>query len=167
MVLEVTKICAGVLILIWIALMLAVIRVRSSNRVSMGDGGIPTLATRIRGHANFMEVTPLFLLVLAFAELGIENMPNIALYIFAGTFVFGRIFHGIGFSGPQPSLPGRIIGTACSMTCVGMLGMYCLCGWNIYGHIVAASVTIIGAVIRLIIIPRLKPIQADVQNLNV
>ena len=39
----------------------------------MGDGGIPKLATRIRGHANFMETTPLFLLVLAFVELGLEG----------------------------------------------------------------------------------------------
>lgn len=158
MVLEVTRICAGILVIVWVILMLMVIQIRSTNRVSMGDGGIPKLKTRIRAHANFVENTPFFLLILAIVELGVDDIPSYILYIFGIGFVIGRIVHGIGFSGNSPSTPARIIGTTLTFIPIICLGIYGLCGWNIYGHIFAILLTVVGFIVRMIVIPRMKPV---------
>eukprot|EP00930_Biecheleria_cincta_P059388 TRINITY_DN45127_c0_g1_i1.p1 TRINITY_DN45127_c0_g1~~TRINITY_DN45127_c0_g1_i1.p1 ORF type:complete len:173 (-),score=20.12 TRINITY_DN45127_c0_g1_i1:184-702(-) len=152
--LEVTLQCAGVLVIIWYMLMENVIAVRVANKVSMGDGGIPTLATRLRAHANFTENAPLFLLLLAVVELGLEpKMPRLALHLIAAFFVFGRICHAIGFSGAQPSMLGRILGTGLTLVPSVVLATYALLGWNLYGHVAAIAFSIVGAFRRFVILP--------------
>ena len=139
--------------IVWTILMLLVIQIRHTNRISMGDGGIQKLATRIRGHSNFIENTPLFLLLLAFVELGVDDIPQWVLYGLGFWFVFGRILHGIGFSGDSPSLIARIVGTASSMTSIICLAMYGMVGWNIIGHILSTAINITVLIVRAIVIP--------------
>lgn len=67
--LEVTSLYAAVLSLLYVALSLYVVRTRTRLKVRLLDGGLDTLTRAIRAHANFIEYTPLFILLLAFTEL--------------------------------------------------------------------------------------------------
>src|SRR3954466_195242 len=63
----VTPFYTGLLALIFFVLSMRVVQVR--GKVSLGDGGDPTVLRRMRGQANFAEYVPLILLMMAFLEL--------------------------------------------------------------------------------------------------
>jgi uncharacterized protein len=57
-------ICAGLLGLLAVVLTLHVGRLRTSKRVSLGDGGDRELTSAIRAHGNLLELVPLALILL-------------------------------------------------------------------------------------------------------
>ena len=59
---------AALIGLLAVFLTLRVIALRVRLRVDAGDGGHPALAQAVRAHANLLELSPLALLLLAFAE---------------------------------------------------------------------------------------------------
>ena len=59
---------AALIGLLAVFLTLRVIALRVRHKVNAGDGGHAALAQAIRAHANLLELAPLALLVLAFAE---------------------------------------------------------------------------------------------------
>ena len=143
---------------IWLFLMMGVIAIRATNKVSLGDGGIPTLQTRIRGHANFTETAPYFLVVLAISELS-SDIPKPWIHIAGSTFVFGRLVHCVGFMSERPSIPARVVGTFGAIIPLFSLSMYCMLGWNTTGHVVVLASNALGAITRLVLIPMcLKPV---------
>ena len=92
----------------------------SLRRVSLGkeegdiakypyqDGNDETLKRRIRAFGNFIEYTPLCLIILALLEY--QGAGDTLLWSLGGAFVIGRIFHSIGMlSNPHFPVP-RIIG---------------------------------------------------------
>jgi uncharacterized protein len=118
----VTPIYAGVLAILFFVLSLRVVAVRS--RVSLGDGGDPTVLRRMRGHANFAEYVPLILLMMAMLELS-----HFSIYFLHGagvTLVIARLLHGYALSFTEKFKFGRFWGTALTFGLLLVCGVLCL-----------------------------------------
>jgi hypothetical protein len=72
-------------------------KLRRQLGISVGDGGNEALLRRMRAQANFLETTPLALLLVLGLELSGAN--RIALAIVGAIFILARISHGIGMEG--------------------------------------------------------------------
>ena len=92
----ITPIYAALLGLIYVGLSINVIRTRSEQSVSLGDGGDQLLTRRIRGHGNFAEYVPIALILLAFLEAGGANA--ILVHALNATLVLGRLLHAFALS---------------------------------------------------------------------
>ena len=119
--LEITLIIAAAAALINIWLAIRVGRVRTSEKVSVGDGGNELLIRRMRAHANFVEYTPFFLILLALVELAWGT--NIWLWGAAIIFILGRIAHGFGMDGIGKL---RMFGTMSTLLVLLSLAIYAL-----------------------------------------
>jgi uncharacterized membrane protein YecN with MAPEG domain len=122
-----TRLFGGLAGLFGIALSLGVIHLRATKGIGMGDGGNALLARRIRGHANFVENTPLTLLLLAVCE-ATEACPSWGLYALGGLFLSGRLAHGYAFWNEKPFMLGRIFGIGSTFTVQSFLSVFCLGG---------------------------------------
>ena len=81
--------------------------VRGKEKIMHGDGGNALLTRRMRAQANFVEYTPLVLILVGALEAtGHGGWPLAAT---VALFLFGRILHGIGMEGEGPTKP-RMIG---------------------------------------------------------
>jgi uncharacterized membrane protein YecN with MAPEG domain len=72
-------------------------RMRVAHKVSIGDGGVQPLVARMRAHANFVEYTTFFLILLALIELAVGSKPW--LWVVGILYVLARICHGLGMDG--------------------------------------------------------------------
>jgi uncharacterized membrane protein YecN with MAPEG domain len=95
--LEITLIIAAAATLLNLWLAIRVGRVRTANKVSVGDGGNEMVTRRMRAHANFVEYTPFFLILLALVELAWGS--NLWLWGVAILFIVGRLAHAFGMDG--------------------------------------------------------------------
>jgi uncharacterized membrane protein YecN with MAPEG domain len=100
---------AAALINIWLAMRCG--RVRTSQKISIGDGGNEALVAAMRAQANFVENTPFVLVLLAVIELAWGS--PLWLWIVSGVYLLGRVGHGLGMTGTLKS--GRLIGTLTTM----------------------------------------------------
>ena len=104
------------LVNIWLSVRIG--RVRTSEQISIGDGGNDLLARRMRAQLNFAENTPLVLVLLAAIE--IAGRGGMWLKAVGAIYAFGRVAHGIGMDGASLE-KGRMIGTIVTMlTLVGL-----------------------------------------------
>ena len=114
-----TLAAAAVLINLWI--FIRIVRVRSRERIVHGDGGDPLLMRRMRAHANFVENTPLLLVLVAAIELSGKGGRWLA--IVGALFMVARLAHVIGMDSPDPN-PARAFGVAGSTaTLLGLAAM--------------------------------------------
>ena len=90
---------AAALINVWLGTRVS--QVRLSDKVSVGDGGNPRVACRMRAHANFVEYTPFFLILLALVELA--RGPSLWLWGVGIAFIVGRLAHPFGMDRPAPN----------------------------------------------------------------
>lgn len=127
--LEITLVIAAAAALINIWLAVRVGRVRTSEKVSVGDGGNEAVIRRMRAHANFVEYTPFFLILLALVELAWGS--SLWLWGAAIIFILGRIAHGFGMDGIGKL---RMVGT--------MSTLLILLGLSIYALFIAYSGTV-------------------------
>lgn len=97
---------AAALINIWLAIRVA--QARTSEKVSIGDGGNERVICRMRAHANFVEYTPFVLILIAAIEL--TGKLGLLIAIVGGIYMLGRVAHGIGMDGGALG-KGRSIGT--------------------------------------------------------
>src|SRR3546814_10300537 len=86
---------AAAIINIW--LMIRVGQVRTSEKVSVGDGGNEKVIRRMRAHGNFVESAPFVVLLVGVIELAGKGQPWLA-YV-AGIYFLGRVAHGVGMDG--------------------------------------------------------------------
>jgi uncharacterized protein len=100
---------AAAIINIWLAIRIG--KLRGSEKVSVGDGGSEPLIRRMRAQANFIEQTPLTLLLVAGVELAGKGGQWLAPA--AAVFILGRIAHAFGMDGNFNA--GRGIGMLTSM----------------------------------------------------
>ncbi len=107
---------AAAIIAIWLSVRVG--QVRTSEKVSVGDGGNEKVIRRMRAHANFVENTPLVLILIAAIEMA--DRGAVWLPYVAGLFMLGRVAHGIGMDG-SAFKQGRMIGTLVTM--LTMLGL--------------------------------------------
>jgi uncharacterized membrane protein YecN with MAPEG domain len=96
---------AAALVNIWLAVRVG--RVRIASKVSIGDGGVPVLASRMRAQANFVEYTPFFLILLGLVELAHGSATW--LWLVAIAYILCRIAHAFGMDRPVPN-PFRMAG---------------------------------------------------------
>ncbi|HQS70163.1 MAG: GST-like protein [Novosphingobium sp. 28-62-57] len=101
---------AAAVINIWLSIRIGMLR--TAKKISIGDGGDMDLIARMRAQANFIENTPIMLVLIAAIELA--RTGNVWLMGVAAIYMLGRVAHGIGMDGgPLGSL--RIVGTLTTM----------------------------------------------------
>jgi len=110
---------AAAIINLWLSMRCG--QVRMQEKILIGDGGNERLTARMRAHANFIENTPLVLVLIAGIELTGKGMPWVA-YLGA-LFMLGRVSHGLGMDRNYPN-PLRIFGTISAMVTLLVLAIY-------------------------------------------
>ncbi len=110
---------AAVLLNIWIATRVG--RARSSENVSVGDGGNELVIRRMRAHSNYVEYTPFFLILLGLIELAAGS--SIWLWGLAIVFILGRIAHAFGMDGIGK---WRMIGTIATLSILLVMAIWAI-----------------------------------------
>tara|TARA_R110000772_G_scaffold63045_3_gene141337 strand:- start:1195 stop:1626 length:432 start_codon:yes stop_codon:yes gene_type:complete len=123
MILPITLTIAGAAALVNIWLMIRVGQVRSSEKISVGDGGNEKVIRRMRAHANFGESVPIVLILIAAIELA-SGSPT-WLWTVSGVYMLGRVAHGVGMDGGALG-KGRMVGTIVSLLVTLGLGAYAI-----------------------------------------
>ena len=105
-------------------LMILTVRVlvqRIARRIEIGDNGDKAFFRYTRVHANFLEYTPMMLLLLA----GFESLGGSAviIHLAGGSFFSGRIAHAIGMSRGIPGLKIRQAGMVLTMVSMTTLSL--------------------------------------------
>jgi len=118
MILPITLTIAAAAALLNIWLTIRVGRVRTSQKVMTGDGGNPVVLGRMRAHANFIENTPIVLILLGAIELA--KGPQTWLWLVAIVYILARIAHPFGMDRPVQN-PLRTGGSAISV--IVMIGL--------------------------------------------
>ena len=122
--LHVTLLTAGLLGLIYLVLSVRVVRVRTSAKISLGDGGDQTLLSRIRAHANFAEYVPFLLILLALVEY--ITGTNSLVKGLGALIVVARIAHAIGMARHGANI-FRVIGAVGTLAALSVLS-----GWVLF-----------------------------------
>ena len=112
MLLPATLSAAASLALVNIWLSMRIGRVRTSEKISIGDGGHDLLSRRMRAQLNFAENTPLVLILIAAIE--IAGQGGMWLMAVGAVYALGRVAHGIGMDGAAFG-QGRMVGTLITM----------------------------------------------------
>lgn len=112
---------ASALINVWLGLRVS--HVRRRDRVSVGDEGNPRVAARMRAHANFVEYTPFFLILLGLVEA--SRGSQTWLWVVAILFILSRLAHPFGMERPAPNAL-RMAGIAVTWLCLLGLAAYAL-----------------------------------------
>lgn len=122
-VLTITLTIAGAATLLNLWLGVRVSQLRRRHKVSVGDGGNPAVAARMRAHANFAEYAPFFLILLGLVEMarGAETW----LWGVAILFVAGRLMHPFGMDRPAPNAL-RVAGMIATWLALLVLAAYAL-----------------------------------------
>ena len=92
-----------------------VIKGRWRTKVALGDGDDLPLQRAIRAHANFVEYTPLFLLLTVLAEY--QGLAFYAVHILGGAFLVGRILHAYSLLTHERYAEGKLMAYPVWRTC--------------------------------------------------
>ena len=98
-------ICAGLIGVLAVLLTLNVGRMRTTKKISLGDGGDPEMTAAIRAHGNLLEFAPLCLLIiwLLHGPYGHRTIAVMGIILLAV-----RVLHAGGILGLIPL--GRVLG---------------------------------------------------------
>ncbi|MDO7836600.1 MAPEG family protein [Sphingobium sp. HBC34] len=91
---------ACALLNLWLAIRCA--RFRIKDKILHGDAGHVLLARRMRAHANYIEYTPIVLILFALVEMALG--ASLWLWIGALAYVLARVAHGFGMDADQPTI---------------------------------------------------------------
>lgn len=119
--LPITLVAAGgaAILNFWLAMRIG--NVRRKAKVSIGDGGDMALIARMRAQANFIEYTPIVLILIGAIEL--SEGSALWLWAVAALYLLGRVGHALGMDGLAI---GRFAGTVISLFTMLGLGLYAL-----------------------------------------
>jgi uncharacterized membrane protein YecN with MAPEG domain len=109
----VTALYAMPLVVIFLVLWFGVSAMRSSLKVSVGDGGDARLLERIRRHGNFVEWVPFVLILMALAEA--NGAGAVWVHVSGVLLVAGRVVHPFGLKHDNPTHPLRIAGNSANL----------------------------------------------------
>lgn len=109
-----TALYAALLALVLVVLSVRVIGVRRSRQISLGDGNDANLRGRIRAHGNFIEYTPMALLLMAFAEA--QGSSQWLIHAMGLALLVGRMAHAVAVSPVQQVMPLRATGMVLTFT---------------------------------------------------
>ena len=85
---------------------------RGKSKVLHGDGGDVALQRHMRAHSNFVEYTPIALLLILVLDM--NEQVGWLLGLTAAVFLIGRVLHAIGMQADKPS-PPRMIGMVATL----------------------------------------------------
>jgi uncharacterized membrane protein YecN with MAPEG domain len=119
MILPITLVAAGLAALINLWLGIRIGQIRTREKISIGDGGNEALIRRMRAQANFIEFTPIVLILIAVVELAVGQ--PIWLWVASIAYMLGRIAHAIGMDGNSRA---RGAGISVTMLVMAGLGLY-------------------------------------------
>lgn len=129
---EMTCIFAAVAALVNMWLGIRCGQVRTSAKISHGDGGNPLLARRMRAQLNFAENTPIVLILFLGLEL-CGMIPDIVLATIAPIYIIARIAHAVGMDAESDS-KARMAGVLLTMLItIALAGMALWCGYAMLG----------------------------------
>ncbi len=118
---KITVLYALPLALLGLVLWFRVTKMRAELGVSIGNADNPTLHERIRQHGNFIEWTPMVLLLMMIAE-G-NGAGAVWLHAAGGLLLVGRLVHPFGLKAANASHPLRYVGnTASLLATLGAMG---------------------------------------------
>ncbi|WP_366857106.1 MAPEG family protein [Novosphingobium sp.] len=100
---------AAVLINFWLSMRIG--KLRTTLKISVGDGGNEQVMRRMRAQANFVENVPLSLIL--FAAIEAAGKGGMWLAPLGAVYMIGRICHAIGMDGNFSA--GRPIGMITTM----------------------------------------------------
>ena len=123
---DITLLYAGPLGLWFLILSIRVIVGRRSTQTSLGDGGNQTMLRLIRGQGNFVEYTPLILILMALLES--KAAPAALLHSIGAMLLAGRLLHGYAFCFSDFFPAGRFGGTLLtfiSLLVASVAAMWC------------------------------------------
>ena len=112
----ITALYAGLLATLLFILSIRVIGLRGNPAFSFiahGKGDKDLLQRAIRAHGNFTEYAPMMLILLAFLEL--SEVSELRLHLLGGSFLLGRVMHGICMGFMRSNMLLRIGGTALTL----------------------------------------------------
>jgi uncharacterized protein len=112
--LTITPIYAALLALLFIYLSFAVIKQRRANKISLGDGDVPSLRKAIAVHSNFSQYVPFALLLIAFVELN-HGAPYF-IHGLGACLLIGRLAHAYGLAQPNQIMKLRQLGVVLTIT---------------------------------------------------
>lgn len=92
-----TLAAACALLNFWLAM--RCVKLRFGGKVLHGDGGNALLARRMRAHSNFVEYTPIVIILVGLIELAAGTSPW--LWMSALVYVLARIAHGLSMDREQ------------------------------------------------------------------
>jgi len=105
-----TAAAAAAALNMWLSIRIGMLR--SSKKIFMGDGGDESLICRMRAQANFVENTPIVLILIGAVELARGQNPW--LMGVSAVYMLGRAAHGVGMDGGVFG-PGRAVGAMTTM----------------------------------------------------
>jgi uncharacterized membrane protein YecN with MAPEG domain len=117
----VSALYAGLLGLMLIALSVTVIRHRLRAQVGIGVGQDAALQRAVRVHANFIEYTPVFLVLLLLAE--VVSQQSILIHALGAAFLIGRVLHAIGLSHSSGTSAPRFAGMILTFLCIALTSL--------------------------------------------
>jgi uncharacterized membrane protein YecN with MAPEG domain len=86
---------AAAVINLWLSTRIGNLRMK--GKILYGDGGDEMLMRRMRAHANFVENTPLVLILIGAIEVAGKGATWLA--VVGAVYMLARISHGIGMDG--------------------------------------------------------------------
>ena len=111
---------AAAILAMWLGLRVG--RVRSKEGIAHGDGGHPLLARRMRAQLNYVEYTPVVLILIALLEL--SGRGGTWLAVVAGAYLLSRIAHAFGMDNDVALNWLRGVGIGVTMLTLLGLGIY-------------------------------------------
>jgi uncharacterized membrane protein YecN with MAPEG domain len=130
MTLPITLTIAAGAALVNIWLMIRCGQARTKQKVNIGDGGDELVIRRMRAHANFIENTPIVLILIGALEA--TGGTSTWLWIVGIVYIVGRLAHPLGMEGGDKS-PLRGAGTAISM--LTLLGLAVMALISVYSKL--------------------------------
>jgi uncharacterized membrane protein YecN with MAPEG domain len=124
--LTITSIYAALCGLLLVALSMNVIRFRAHNGVSLGDGDHKELRIAIRAQGNFVEYTPIALILLGLCEL--QGATGLFLHLTGALLFLSRVLHAVGLGGKGSRMRMRQAGMIITFTVIVVMALRLLFG---------------------------------------
>ena len=105
---SITALYAGLLGLMSVVIGFAVGRYRGPDGVSIGDGGRPEILVGMRRHANFVEWTPMAVILIGLLEM--NRVDDTTLHAMGAVLVVARAAHAFGMQADGSNQIFRAIG---------------------------------------------------------
>ena len=105
-----------------LALSWTVIKGRRSLSLSTGDGGDSMMERHIRAQGNLAEYAPIFVILIAMAELQSSNAVVVS--ILALVIFIGRLAHAYGFAFTEKNMKLRVCGMMATLFGISATSLY-------------------------------------------